>query len=184
MEPRSFIRALSAMMEEDAILTADPGQGQIWAAINFTQKEGRFLTSGGLGTMGYALPAALGAKLAKPRRQVLAVCGDGGLSDEPVRAGHGGGLSRAAEGGACLITGAWAWCGSIKTPAMPGGTSAPHMDGNPDFVALCQAYGIPAALARNNREAERLAREMLQSPRPYVLVCRVDRKRRRFERKE
>lgn len=77
VEPRSFIRTLSSMMEEDAILTADPGQGQIWAAINFTQKEGRFLTSGGLGTMGYALPAALGAKLAKPRRQVLAVCGDG-----------------------------------------------------------------------------------------------------------
>ena len=51
VEPRSFIRALSAMMEEDAILTADPGQGQIWAAINFTQKEGRFLTSGGLGTI-------------------------------------------------------------------------------------------------------------------------------------
>lgn len=49
-----------------------------------------------------------------------------------------------------------------------------HMDGNPDFVALCQAYGIPAALAKNNREAERLAKEMLQSPRPYVLVCRVD----------
>ena len=51
---------------------------------------------------------------------------------------------------------------------------ATHMDGNPDFVALCQAYGIPAALAKNNREAERLAQEMLQSPRPYVLVCRVD----------
>ena len=49
-----------------------------------------------------------------------------------------------------------------------------HMDGNPDFVALCRAYGIPAALAKNNREAERLAQEMLQSPRPYVLVCRVD----------
>ena len=39
---------------------------------------------------------------------------------------------------------------------------------------MCQAYGIPAALAKNNREAERLAQEMLQSPRPYVLVCRVD----------
>ena len=48
------------------------------------------------------------------------------------------------------------------------------MDGNPDFVTLCRAYGIQAARARNNREAEQLAREMLASSRPYVLVCRVD----------
>lgn len=51
---------------------------------------------------------------------------------------------------------------------------ATHMDGNPDFVALCRAYGIPAALAENNRQAEILAAEMLQTPTPYVLVCRVD----------
>lgn len=173
VEPRSFIRKLSAMMEEDAILTADPGQGQIWAAINFTQREGRFLTSGGLGTMGYALPAALGAKLAKPRRQVLAVCGDGAFQMSlcelaTVVASHAPlkivvfdnrrlGMVREYQNGHYARR-------HIAT----------HMDGNPDFVALCQAYGIPAALAKNNREAERLAQEMLQSPRPYVLVCRVD----------
>ena len=77
VEPRAFMRDLSAMMEDDAILTADVGQNQIWAANNFNTKEGRFLTSGGMGTMGYALPAAIGAKLAKPKRQVVAVCGDG-----------------------------------------------------------------------------------------------------------
>ena len=49
-----------------------------------------------------------------------------------------------------------------------------HLGGNPDFVKLCEAYGIPAALAKNNSQAEKLAREMLRSPRPYVLVCRVD----------
>ena len=53
------------------------GQNQIWAARNFNVKEGRFLTSGGLGTMGYSVPAAIGAKIAKPHRQVVAVCGDG-----------------------------------------------------------------------------------------------------------
>ena len=42
------------------------------------------------------------------------------------------------------------------------------------LLAVSAAPGIPAALAKNNREAERLAQEMLQSPRPYVLVCRVD----------
>ena len=67
VEPRAFMRDLSAMMEDDAILTADVGQNQIWAANNFNTKEGRFLTSGGIGTMGYALPAAIGAKLAKAK---------------------------------------------------------------------------------------------------------------------
>ena len=79
------------MMEDDAILTADVGQNQIWAANNFNTKEGRFLTSGGMGTMGYALPAAIGAKLAKPKRQVVAVCGDGSFQMsmcEPVSYTH------------------------------------------------------------------------------------------------
>ncbi len=173
VEPRSFIRALSAMMEEDAILAADPGQSQIWAASHFTQKEGRFLTSGGLGTMGYALPAALGAKLAKPRRQVVSVCGDGAFQMS---------LCELATVCACNVP--------LKMVVMDnrrlgmvreqqnlhygGRHSATHMGGNPDFVMLCQAYGIPAALAGNNAQAAALAREMLESPRPFVLVCRVD----------
>ena len=173
VEPRSFIRALSSMMEEDAILTADPGQGQIWAAINFSQREGRFLTSGGLGTMGYALPAALGAKLAKPRRQVLAVCGDGAFQMSlcelaTVVASHAPlkvivfdnrrlGMVRQHQNN----------LNSLRHIAT-------QMDGNPDFVALCKAYGIPAALAENNRQAVELAEKMLQTPTPYVLVCRVD----------
>ncbi len=173
VEPRSFLRTLSKLTDRDAILAADPGQCQIWAAINFTQREGRFLTSGGLGTMGYALPAALGAKLAKPRRQVVAVCGDGAFQMS---------LCELATVCACHVP--------LKVVVMDnrrlgmvreyqnqqygGRHIATHMDGNPDFVALCKAYGIPAARAENNAQAEELAREMLASPGPYVLVCRVD----------
>ena len=173
VEPRSFIRTLSSMMEEDAILTADPGQGQIWAAINFTQKEGRFLTSGGLGTMGYALPAALGAKLAKPRRQVLAVCGDGAFQMSLCE------LATVVASHAPLKVVVFdnrrlGMVREYQNARYSRRHIATHMDGNPDFVALCRAYGISAALAENNRQAEELAAEMLKSPRPYVLVCRVD----------
>lgn len=173
VEPRSFIRTLSSMMEEDAILTADPGQGQIWAAINFTQKEGRFLTSGGLGTMGYALPAALGAKLAKPRRQVLAVCGDGAFQMSLCE------LATVVASHAPLKVVVFdnrrlGMVREYQNALYSRRHIATHMDGNPDFVALCRAYGISAALAENNRQAEELAAEMLKSPRPYVLVCRVD----------
>ncbi len=173
VEPRSFIRALSKIMDEDAILTADPGQSQIWAAINFTQKEGRFLTSGGLGTMGYALPAALGAKLAKPRRQVVAVCGDGAFQMS---------LCELATVCACNVplkmivmdNRRLGMVRELQNQHYAGRHVATHMGGNPDFVALCKAYGIPAALAENNAQALSLAEKMLKSPRPFVLVCRVD----------
>ena len=62
-------------------MVADVGQHQMWAAQFLQIRHPRtFLTSGGLGTMGYALPAAMGAQLACPGREVLALCGDGGFA--------------------------------------------------------------------------------------------------------
>ena len=77
VEPRSFIAKLSEMLPNKSILVADVGQNQIWCANNFRIKEGRFLTTGGMGTMGYSVPAAVGAKFARPDREVVVVCGDG-----------------------------------------------------------------------------------------------------------
>ena len=66
-------------MKKDAVYVADVGQNQLWSCANCVIREGRFMTSGGMGTMGYAVPAAMGAKLGAPNRQVVAVCGDGGF---------------------------------------------------------------------------------------------------------
>lgn len=66
-------------MEDNAVYLADVGQNQLWSCANVVIRNGRLLTSGGMGTMGYAVPAAMGAKLADPKRQVIAVCGDGGF---------------------------------------------------------------------------------------------------------
>ena len=79
VDPATFIWELSLKMEENAVLTVDVGQNQLWSCANAVIREGRFLTSGGMGTMGYAVPAAMGAKLADKGRQVVAVCGDGGF---------------------------------------------------------------------------------------------------------
>ncbi|MBP3736312.1 MAG: biosynthetic-type acetolactate synthase large subunit, partial [Lachnospiraceae bacterium] len=78
-DPALFLRELSLAMKKDAIVTVDVGQNQMWACANYVVRDGSFLTSGGMGTMGYALPAAMGAKLACPKKQVVAVCGDGGF---------------------------------------------------------------------------------------------------------
>lgn len=77
INPCLFVEHLTERMDEDAVYVADVGQNQLWSADNYVMKKGRFLTTGGFGTMGYAIPAAIGAKMAAPERQVVAVCGDG-----------------------------------------------------------------------------------------------------------
>ena len=173
VEPRSFIRDLSVMMEENAILVADVGQSQIWAARNFSQKEGRFLTSGGLGTMGYALPAAVGAKLARPNRQVVAICGDGAFQMTMCE------LATAADTKVPLklILMDNRRLGMVRERQdrdYQSRHSGTHLSGNPDFAALCRAYGMRAEIAGNNTQAKAFAKEMLMSDKPFVLVCRVD----------
>ena len=80
IDPEGALDLLADALDRDAIVTTDVGQHQMWAAnrIGFEQPR-QWLTSGGLGTMGFGLPAALGAQAAFPRRQVVCVSGDGSL---------------------------------------------------------------------------------------------------------
>jgi acetolactate synthase-1/2/3 large subunit len=80
IKPQLVIQKLRELSDADAIVATDVGQNQMWTAQFFTFTRPRtFLSSGGLGTMGYGLPAAMGAQAAFPKRQVIAVCGDGGF---------------------------------------------------------------------------------------------------------
>lgn len=73
-----FVQTLSEKMAQKAVYVADVGQNQLFSCRYANLRKGsRFFTSGGMGTMGYSIPAAIGAKLADPLRQVVAVCGDG-----------------------------------------------------------------------------------------------------------
>ncbi|WP_020676535.1 biosynthetic-type acetolactate synthase large subunit [Geopsychrobacter electrodiphilus] len=78
IKPQYVIEKLSELSAADAIITTEVGQHQMWTAQFFQFRQPRtFLTSGGLGTMGYGLPAALGAQVAFPKRQVIDISGDG-----------------------------------------------------------------------------------------------------------
>lgn len=79
VDPTHFIHALSDAMDKNAVYVADVGQNQLWSCANCIIREGRFFTTGGMGCMGYSVPAAMGAKVGDPSRQVVAVCGDGGF---------------------------------------------------------------------------------------------------------
>ncbi len=80
IKPQQLIEELYRVTNGDAIIVTDVGQHQMWAAQFYPFKRSRqWLTSGGLGTMGFGLPAAMGAQLACPEHQVVAVVGDGGF---------------------------------------------------------------------------------------------------------
>src|SRR6202030_3639818 len=80
LRPYGVIRAAAQMIPKDAIITSDVGQHQMWVAQAFPFSYPRqWLTSGGLGTMGFGLPAAIGAALAMPDRTVVCFSGDGSL---------------------------------------------------------------------------------------------------------
>ena len=78
VNPQTFVRKLSLALDEKYIYVADVGQNQLFSCRNVIMRDGgKFFTSGGMGTMGYSIPAAMGAKAAEPGTQVVAVCGDG-----------------------------------------------------------------------------------------------------------
>jgi acetolactate synthase-1/2/3 large subunit len=80
IKPQFVIQKLRELSDDDAIISTDVGQHQMWTAQFFGFIRPRtLLTSGGLGTMGFGLPAAMGAQAAFPKRQVIAICGDGGI---------------------------------------------------------------------------------------------------------
>jgi acetolactate synthase-1/2/3 large subunit len=80
LKPQKILHELNSLLPEDAILTTDVGQHQMFAAHFFEARNGRrFITSGGLGTMGFGLPAAIGAKAAEPETKTVCLTGDGGF---------------------------------------------------------------------------------------------------------
>ena len=172
VEPKSFMRLLSRRMASDAVLCADVGQNQIWSANNFEVREGRFLTSGGMGTMGYSIPCAVGAKMAQPHRQVCAVCGDGSFQMSMMELG-----TICQEGiGVKIIIMRNTRLGMVRElqdNLYKGTHSAVYLDGSPDFVKVAAAYGIAARSISSNEQAEDAIRELLADDRPYLLECAV-----------
>ena len=80
LKPQSVIKEISEVLTADSILTTDVGQNQMWAAHFYnTQKPRKFISSGGLGTMGFGFPSAIGAKVACPDDPVVSINGDGGF---------------------------------------------------------------------------------------------------------
>lgn len=171
VEPRSLVAKLSFMMKSKGILVADVGQNQIWCANNFRIREGRFLTTGGMGTMGYSVPAAIGAKLARPTRDVVAVCGDGSFQMNLTELGT---IMQNNIDIKIIVmrNNRLGMVRELQTKQYGGRFSATIL-ADPDFKEIAKAYGIKSAEVNSNEEAERVAEEMFKLKEPFILICNV-----------
>ena len=174
VDPAKFIEMLSEEMQEDAVYVADVGQNQIWSCNYHIVKDGRFLTSGGMGTMGYSIPAAMGAKRGDKSKQVIAVCGDGSFQmsmmelatimqhDIPVK----------------IIVMKNNYLGMVRE--YQHYTYKDHYsvvdikDGTPNLEKLSAAYDIPFIRVENMTNAREQIKEFLREDKTMLMECLVD----------
>ena len=168
------VRAVSEATGNEAVLVTDVGQNQMMAARYFKfTRERSIVTSGGLGTMGFSLPAAIGATFGRPGRTVCAFMGDGGLQMNLQELGTV--MERQAPVKMILLNNNY--LGNVRqwqamffnrrysfTPMM-----------NPDYMQIAAAYGIPSRRVSAREELQEAIEEMLAVKGPFLLeACVVE----------
>ncbi|MBQ3919134.1 MAG: biosynthetic-type acetolactate synthase large subunit [Oscillospiraceae bacterium] len=173
INPKVFIRKLSDRLPDDVVCVADVGSNQIWTCNNYGFRDGgRFLTSGGMGTMGYSIPCAIGAKLASPEKEVVAVCGDGSFQMMMMEL-----ATIVQENAAVKIivmkNKRLGMVRELQTNMYDDRLIATDIGNYPDFVALARAYGIEADRVSTMSEAEEKIEKLASSKSAYLLECNV-----------
>ncbi|WP_094096441.1 biosynthetic-type acetolactate synthase large subunit [Paenibacillus physcomitrellae] len=174
LKPQWVIEMLNETTHGEAIVTTDVGQHQMWTAQYYKFNQPRsWITSGGLGTMGFGFPSAIGAQMAHPDRLVISINGDGGMQ---------------------MCSQELAICAINKIPVkivvinnqvlgmvrqwqeLIYENRYSHIDlsGSPDFVKLAEAYGVKGLRATNKEDAQAVWREALETPGPVLVEFVVD----------
>ena len=172
-DPAYFVHELSMAMQENAVYVADVGQNQIWSCANVVMRKGRFLTSGGMGTMGYALPAAIGAKMADRSREVVSVSGDGGFqmammelatsNQEDLEIKH-----------VVLNNGSLGMVREAQRFSFHEHYTMVDLKGGPDYKQLAKAYSMKYLRIENNDDVETVIPQFLKAKGSVLLEVLVD----------
>lgn len=167
-----MINHLSQLTNGEAIVVTDVGQHQMTTSRYYQYKNPRTnVTSGGAGTMGFALPAAIGAKLAMPHKEVIAVIGDGGYQMTVQELGtimqYNVGVKILVLNNSFLgMVRQWQQLFHEKRYSFTEMT-------NPDFIKLAGAYGIPAQKVEKREDLQDALKVMLDAKTPYFLEAVV-----------
>ncbi len=168
------IDTLSKITDGEAIIVSDVGQHQMWVAQWYRFKYPRtWITSGGLGTMGFGFPAAMGAKFARPDKMVVCVCGDGSFQMNMQE------LATAVENKMdikiiLLNNGHHGMVRQWQTMFYNGNYSASKFDVLPDFVKLAESFGAIGLKARRPEDLEATLREGLSTEGVVLMEIFVD----------
>ena len=167
--PQFVMQQLSEITKGDAIVVTGVGQHQMWAAQHYHFTEANtWITSGGLGTMGFEVPAALGAKLARPEKVVWSVAGDGGFQMTMCD------LATAVENNievkfAILNNGTLGMVRQLQDLFYENGFVASLYSGNPDFVKLAEAYGITGIKVTDKSQVAQAIQTAMDTPGPVII---------------
>lgn len=188
IRPQYAIRLLSKVTNGEAIVSLGVGQHQMWAMQHYGSRHPRsFLSSSGFGTMGYGLPAAIGAKVAFPERTVVDIDGDGSFNMTINELA----TCRRHRIGVKVVVINNQWLGMVRqwqdmiyhghraSSASGDPTTVPRLDGGadiyPDFVTIARGYRVDGERVTDKRELEAAYGRMLEDPhRPYVVDVIVE----------
>lgn len=141
VSPQAYIKKLSKAMPDNTTVICDVGQNLLWCANNWFFDKGRFLTSGGMGTMGYSIPAAIGAKLADMNKEVVVITGDGAFLMQMMELATINQEKIAVKiilvNNSCL-----GLIKQIQKENYNANYTSVALDGSPDYMKLCEAFGI------------------------------------------
>ena len=174
IKPQSIIELAQKYFPEDTVVATDVGQNQIWVAQYYRIRHPRsFLTSGGLGTMGYGLPSAIGAAVGNPDKQVLMFAGDGGFQMNMQELG----IIRKYGLKVKMIVLDNNYLGMVRQwqeLLFEKRYSGTDMDFNPDFVKLADVFKIKAVFLKDPKEADRVIKELAMSKESMLVHIAVD----------
>ena len=170
IRPQYAIQKLCEILGSDAIVTTDVGQHQMWAAQYYrVDGPNQFLTSGGLGTMGYGFPAAIGAQFAFPKKTVVCVTGDGSIQMN-IQEMATAVIHKLPVKIAIINNNYLGMVRQWQEAFYNHRYSSSGMSGNPDFVALAKAYGATGKHIVKKNEVEEVIRwSKTVTDRPCVL---------------
>ena len=173
VDPEELIRQISYKMKPDGVYVADVGQNQIWSCAFHVVREGRFLTSGGMGTMGYSIPAAMGAKLGDMSKQVIAVCGDGSFQMSMMELA----TIQQYHIPVKIVVFRNNYLGMVREYqhySYKDSYSVVDISGVPHLDKLAQAYDIPYIRVARNEDIDGALDDFLKDDCSYLMECMID----------